>query len=378
MAAPRTPEVKFAEGEKLLCYHGPLLYEAKCLKSRPVPEKARLEKELAEGTLEYLVHYQGWKKKWDEWLLETRILRISSDSLALKERLLASHVKSQKETKKTDNKASTKARKASSRNASPSRGNSSGCGDKSPSSAPVGVREEGSTAEAKSANTSSSSSPVAGPSRETSTSSASKRKKLKPANLQNVAPDSNSTSQPEGNPVTVNVEIPDDLKFVLVSDWDLLMHKKSLLVLPADMSVESILEDYKASSNALAKGELSENTIAEVVDGIKDFFDAFCGKYLLYNVERTQYEKFFKSTESTDQRDEQNNRRPSQVYGSAHLLRLMVKIGGLLSKFQIGKTDEENPNQLIEATLIDLLNYLEENRSNLFLSKNYSALESSD
>ena len=68
------------------------------------------------------------------------------------------------------------------------------------------------------------------------------------------------------------------------------------------MSVESILEDYKASSNALAKGELSENTIAEVVDGIKEFFDAFCGKYLLYNVERTQYEKFFKSTDFTDQR----------------------------------------------------------------------------
>ena len=47
-----------------------------------------------------------------------------------------------------------------------SRGNSSGCGDKSPSSAPVGVREGGSTAEAKSANTTSSSSPVVGPSRE--------------------------------------------------------------------------------------------------------------------------------------------------------------------------------------------------------------------
>ena len=69
------------------------------------------------------------------------------------------------------------------------------------------------------------------------------------------------------------------------------------------MPVESILEDYKASSNALAKGELSENTIAEVVDWIIDFFDAFCGKYLLYNIERTQYEQFFKTTESsTDQR----------------------------------------------------------------------------
>ena len=70
---------------------------------------------------------------------------------------------------------------------------------------------------------------------QTSSSSASKRKKLKPANLQNVAPDpNNGTSQPEADPVTVNVEIPDDLKFVLVSDWDLLMHKKSLLVVKND------------------------------------------------------------------------------------------------------------------------------------------------
>ena len=81
------------------------------------------------------------------------------------------------------------------------------------------------------------------------------------------------------------------------------------------MSVESILEDYKASSNALAKGELSENTIAEVVDGIKDFFDAFCGKYLLYNVERTQYEKFFKSTESTDQRGSKQIKHPCGMDG---------------------------------------------------------------
>ena len=47
-------------GEKLLCYHGPLLYEAKCMKSRILPEKEREKKGLEEGTLQYFVHYQVW------------------------------------------------------------------------------------------------------------------------------------------------------------------------------------------------------------------------------------------------------------------------------------------------------------------------------
>lgn len=31
-------KMKFSEGERVLCYHGPLLYEAKCVKSE-VKEK---------------------------------------------------------------------------------------------------------------------------------------------------------------------------------------------------------------------------------------------------------------------------------------------------------------------------------------------------
>jgi hypothetical protein len=51
---PLTPKGgKFCEGEKLLCYHGPLLYEAKCIK---------IKKE--NGNFMYLVHYQGWNKNW--------------------------------------------------------------------------------------------------------------------------------------------------------------------------------------------------------------------------------------------------------------------------------------------------------------------------
>lgn len=42
-------------GEKVLCFHGPLIYEAKCLKSSVSKEKH----------VKYLIHYAGWNKKYD-------------------------------------------------------------------------------------------------------------------------------------------------------------------------------------------------------------------------------------------------------------------------------------------------------------------------
>ena len=64
---PPTPKgVKFAENEKVLCYHGPLLYEAKCVKTKK-----------DSGNIMYYVHYQGWNKNWDEWVAENRILKIN-------------------------------------------------------------------------------------------------------------------------------------------------------------------------------------------------------------------------------------------------------------------------------------------------------------
>mmetsp|Transcript_13448 Transcript_13448/g.18403 ORF Transcript_13448/g.18403 Transcript_13448/m.18403 type:complete len:279 (+) Transcript_13448:187-1023(+) len=53
----------YGEGDKVLVPEGKLFYEAKILTA---------EKE--SGRWKYLVHYQGWNKKWDEWLLESRML----------------------------------------------------------------------------------------------------------------------------------------------------------------------------------------------------------------------------------------------------------------------------------------------------------------
>ena len=69
--APTAP--KFTEGEKVLCFHGPLLYEAKCVKTRKDG-----------ANLQYFVHYLGWNKNWDEWVSENRILKITPENLEKK------------------------------------------------------------------------------------------------------------------------------------------------------------------------------------------------------------------------------------------------------------------------------------------------------
>jgi mortality factor 4-like protein 1 len=67
-------------GETVLCYHGPLLYEAKCLKA-----------EMRNKTPHYLIHYSGWNKSWDEWVSCPRVLKYNEENLKKQQELLATH-----------------------------------------------------------------------------------------------------------------------------------------------------------------------------------------------------------------------------------------------------------------------------------------------
>ena len=64
------PKLKFGEGERILCYHGPLIYEAKCMKGQ-----------LKDKVTRYLIHYNGWNKNWDEWVPENRVLKFNEANL---------------------------------------------------------------------------------------------------------------------------------------------------------------------------------------------------------------------------------------------------------------------------------------------------------
>ncbi|KAJ1531248.1 Esa1p-associated factor, partial [Nowakowskiella sp. JEL0078] len=76
----------FHENEKVLCFHGPLVYEAKVQTDRifTLVVKAELweEKPLPEENgPHYFVHYKGWKASWDEWVPESRVLKWNEENI---------------------------------------------------------------------------------------------------------------------------------------------------------------------------------------------------------------------------------------------------------------------------------------------------------
>ncbi|CAM0908033.1 unnamed protein product [Alopecurus aequalis] len=67
----------FMEGDRVLAYHGPLLYEAKVQKT-----------ENREDEWRYFVHYLGWNKNWDEWVPSDRLLKFNEENVRKQQDLL--------------------------------------------------------------------------------------------------------------------------------------------------------------------------------------------------------------------------------------------------------------------------------------------------
>ncbi len=79
---------RFKKNEIMLCYHGLLLYEVKCVDHKI--------KENDSGNFHrpsYLVHYCGWSSKWDEWVDETRLVKMDEHGLKKQAQLLLQHGK---------------------------------------------------------------------------------------------------------------------------------------------------------------------------------------------------------------------------------------------------------------------------------------------
>ena len=79
---------RFKKNEIMLCFHGLLLYEVKCVDHKI--------KENDSGNFHrpiYLVHYCGWSSKWDEWVDESRLVKMDDGGLKKQAELLAQHGK---------------------------------------------------------------------------------------------------------------------------------------------------------------------------------------------------------------------------------------------------------------------------------------------
>jgi len=84
---PPDKRLKFVEGERVLCFHGPLIYEAV------------IKGQMRDKVTKYLIHYNGWNKNWDEWVTESRVMKFCEENLK-KQRELKQQYATSKRAKK--------------------------------------------------------------------------------------------------------------------------------------------------------------------------------------------------------------------------------------------------------------------------------------
>ncbi|XAR48386.1 hypothetical protein NMG60_11031203 [Bertholletia excelsa] len=280
---PPSPDCSlFAEGEKVLAFHNNRVYEAKVQKIEFKNEEWR-----------YYVHYLGWSKNWDEWVVMDRLMKYTEENLRKQQEL-----NEKQGTEKTAKSA--RGSQIRSRNSSVARG---------------------------------------------------KKRKGESVTKEN------ETGSLEK---LVNIHIPSTLKKQLVDDCEFITHLGKLVKLPRIPNVEDILNKYQ--DYKLKKDGMVADSVREILNGLRCYFDKALPAMLLYKSERDQFQEAVADHAS-----------PSTVYGAEHLLRLFVKLPEILYHAKI----EEETLKELQQKLLDFLKFLQKNRSSFFLSS-YQAPEGSD
>ncbi|XP_043849260.1 mortality factor 4-like protein 1 [Dromiciops gliroides] len=313
----------FQAGDQVLCLHGSLLYEAKCMRVAEAACGTAAEAEA--GSLTYLIHYTGWNKNWDEWVPASRVFEYSEANLARQSELLRAHQAQRPLGKK--GRGGLRARKTPGLQ-------QRAAGRAGPSQEALGAGEG------------------AGPSEMPQPGAATRRKRVR------AEAGAESRAAPAGIRADVKVEIPEELKPWLVDDWDLVTKQNQLFYLPARKNVDSILEDYAQARTAPGTAEEKAFAVVEVVAGIKEYFNVMLGTQLLYKFERPQYAEILAQHPDVPM---------SQIYGAPHLLRLFVRIGAMLAYTPL----DDHSLALLLGHLHDFVGYLAENCAALFNVSDY-------
>lgn len=114
--------------------------------------------------------------------------------------------------------------------------------------------------------------------------------------------------------------MPDNLKSLLVDDWENVTKNQQVVALPAKAPVNQILDDYHDEEKPKRATSADLDVLEEVVMGVREYFDKSLDKILLYKFEREQYRTFRKKWENGS--GSFADKGPLDIYGAEHLTRL--------------------------------------------------------
>jgi mortality factor 4-like protein 1 len=117
---------------------------------------------------------------------------------------------------------------------------------------------------------------------------------------------------------SIRIVMPDNLKALIVDDWERVTKNGTVVLLPAPKPVRQILKDWRDEEAPKRTGSrIDIDVLDEVVAGILEYFDVMLDKLLLYRYERPQYRMFRNKYAKVP-----GNDSTVDVYGAEHLIRL--------------------------------------------------------
>jgi len=257
----------FSVGERVLCYHGPLIYESKILKGE-VWDEANTKLETVGQ--HYLVHYKGWKQTWDEWVPTARLLKFNEANLSLQKDLSRAQAAA--------NSASASASKTS----NAVRGAQVG----------GGRRKEGGRGTKRGRD------------------------------------DDDGTRRPEMRlvvPDTLKVLLVDDWEAVTKNSQLVTLPRSPTVAEILEEFRQHILSSPPPNLRD------PQVVLPTIVSGLQVYFDKALGSNLLYRFERPQYADIRKRFVTGPTVQVNQEREMSSIYGAEHLLRMIVSLPAMVA-----------------------------------------------